>query len=72
MSYNEYTRSFETEIGRIDIVYMGPEETQVWVNGSRVLMPSHVLKQTTTTIVRKVCALYKSAALTGVRIGGVR
>ena len=77
MSYKEYTNTIETEVGTLDIIYIsntgnGVDEIQLWLNKSRIHMSEHVLKQTSQTIVKKVCKLVKSAQRLGVTIGGVK
>lgn len=73
--YSEYTNSVQTEAGQLDIIYIQDEnenEVHVYLNHSRIHVPSAWLKQTSSTIARKVCQLFKTAASTGVRIGGAR
>lgn len=75
--YKEFVNSFQTEVGQVDIIHIWeddskPEdvEIQVWVNKSRIHLPESILKQTSQTVIKKVCRLVKSAAAVGVRIGG--
>lgn len=74
MEYKEYMRTFETEVGQVDIIHCfenGEVNIQVWVNKSRIHLPEYVLKQTSSqTIIKKVCRLVNSAKKVGVRIGG--
>lgn len=68
--YKEYVNSIQTEIGQIDLIYPSDDEMQVWVNKVRIHVPPHWLKQTSSTIVRKVCQLVKTARNVGSQIGG--
>jgi len=71
--YSEYTRTIETEVGTLEIIYMtedGVNSVQVWLNHGRLAVPESWTKQTSQTIVKKVVQLVKSASKLGVQIGG--
>jgi hypothetical protein len=73
--YKEHIQTFETEVGQVDIIHIWEDaslpdnvEIQVWVNKSRMHLPERILKQTSQTLLKKVCETVKTGTATGTEL----
>lgn len=70
--YSEYTKTIETEVGTLELIYVGDEKLpQVWLNYKRIHVASQVLQlNNDSAVTDKVVKMVKAAAIHGVKIGG--